>query len=74
LEKLFRSGVGDKGCAVGGTAGKGFETDIGGSDARRFKVGSEDSLDTLENVGSGKEAEAVTKDECGRVDTEVECL
>lgn len=71
LEGLFCSGVSDKGGSVGRMAGKGFETDIGGSDARRFKVSSENSLDTLENVGSGKEAEAVTKDECGREDTEV---
>jgi hypothetical protein len=68
------SGVSDKGGAVGGMVGKVFETDIGGSDARRFKVSSEDSLDTLENVGSGKEAEADTKDECGRRDTDAEDL
>jgi hypothetical protein len=46
-------------------AGSGFRTDIRGSDARRFMT-SEDALDTLESVGFGKEAEAVTKDECER--------
>lgn len=74
MEGLFRCGVGDKGGAAGGISGKGFEADIGGRDARRFKVSSEDSSDMLENVGSGKEAEAVTKDECGREDTEDEYL
>jgi hypothetical protein len=49
-----------------------FKVDIGGSDARRFN--SEDDLDTLESAESGKEADAVTKDECGRGVTDVEDL
>lgn len=72
LAGLSRRGVNAKGGAAGGMTGKGFTADIGGSDARRFTVSSGDCSDMLANVGSGKEAEAVTKDECGRKDTEVE--
>jgi hypothetical protein len=52
--------------------GIGFKADIGGSDARRFNF--EDALGTLESAESGKEADAVTKDECGRGVTDVEDL
>lgn len=55
-------------------AGRDFEIDIKESDARRFMANSEDALDTLENAGPGKEADAVAKDERSREVTNVEGL